>query len=226
MPNSGSESFNDAKRLLQQFVLKPIAYCIEALQRLWQADGPSVLFLAIGSLMCAALITWAKGDSVRRGKVYSATVCFDRSPSVMPNTPIRMKGVQIGQVADVQAKLDHAEVTMNINDASIVIPRTSQLVMTESGMFVVDPYVDIIVPPTVHAADYSAYDPFDLTGVSRQHIVCSGDVIYGSQGGSFDDMVRIVTRISRGDKEEELRSKWMEKQAAKRLAKPAAASGR
>lgn len=59
---------------------------------------------------------------------------------------------------------------VQINDASILIPKAARFLMTESGMFV-DPFVDVIVPADTKADSYAGCDPFDRSGASAAKVL-------------------------------------------------------
>lgn len=104
-----------ALRAVQAALLQPWHLVTSAVRQFWSRDGGVLLFLAVGAAMCAALVFWATGDAIKRGKTYVATVCFDRAPNCVKNTPVRLKGVQIGSVADIRPRLDHVQVTGDVD---------------------------------------------------------------------------------------------------------------
>jgi len=181
------------------------------LQRSWAANSSVVLFLGLGSAITALLYAWACGDTVRTGRPYTAHIRFERTPNLARRTPLRMKGVQVGQVVAIVPHLEHVDVTVQVNDVTIVLPRAARYDMTESGMFV-DPFIDVIVPEGVDGDALRAFSPLAPPGsAASAHIVLAGETVRGAQGGSFNDLVKIMTRLQRGDAVAELgRKKGLE----------------
>jgi len=174
------------------------------LQRSWAANSSVLLFLGLGSAITALLYAWACGDTVRTGRPYTAHIRFERTPNLARRTPLRMKGVQVGQVVAIVPHLEHVDVTVQVNDVTIVLPRAARYDMTESGMFV-DPFIDVIVPEGVDGDALRAFSPLAPPGsAASAHIVLAGETVRGAQGGSFNDLVKIMTRLQRGDAVAEL----------------------
>jgi hypothetical protein len=78
---------------------------------------------------------------------------FDDACGVGRGTPLRMKGVQMGQASGLATDLATAEVTIEVNEGQNIIPAGSTVEINHSGLFG-DTFLDVVLPPgqghTVH----------------------------------------------------------------------------
>lgn len=161
-------------------------------------EGSLGLFLLFGGALGAALIMWARGSALRKGQPYLATLEFPQACGITVGTPVRIRGVQVGSVLNVKPSLDRVDVLVEVNDSATVIPRNSIIEANQSGL-IAEPLVDIT--PQVPIPYYHA-GPMDKSCEEEGAIVCHNGHIRGQQGVALDDLVYILTKISRQMEEE------------------------
>ncbi|KXZ42847.1 hypothetical protein GPECTOR_115g341 [Gonium pectorale] len=105
-------------------------------------------------------------------------------------TPVRIRGVQVGQVLAVKPSLERVDVLVEVNDVSTVIPRNSVIEANQSGL-IAEPLVDIT--PQLPVPAYSAL-PHEPGCAEEGLLVCANGSIAGRQGVALDDLVYIMTR--------------------------------
>ncbi|KAG2441473.1 hypothetical protein HXX76_003095 [Chlamydomonas incerta] len=156
-------------------------------------EGGVGLFVLAGGGAAVALVMWARGNALRTGTPYQATIEFPLACGIQIGTPVRIRGVQVGQVLAVKPSLERVDVLVEVNDVSTVIPRNSVIEANQSGL-IAEPLVDIT--PQMPVPDYKAL-PHEPRCQDESLIVCSNGHIQGRQGVALDDLVYIMTRLAR-----------------------------
>lgn len=158
------------------------------------AEGGLGLFTLAGGVVLVALLAWAKGTALRKGRPYQATLEFPLACGITVGTPVRIRGVAVGSVLTVRPSLDKVDVLVEVNDTSTVIPRNSVIEANQSGL-IAEPLIDIT--PQLPLPTYTA-SPLELAGCEEEAaIVCNHGHIKGQQGVALDDMVYVMTRMAR-----------------------------
>lgn len=146
-----------------------------------------VAFLLGGMFVWTLLWGWAKGSPIRKNNPYTFTMTFSEASKVDSGTPVRMKGVQIGQINKVKLQPGHLEAVAEVCDAHNLIPVGSRVDINLLGL-ASDPWIDITPPAgCVVRKDHGPHHP---DCVKDGLIVCNGGHIKGHQGGSSDYMMR------------------------------------
>eukprot|EP00879_Flechtneria_rotunda_P011844 GHRR01012371.1.p1 GENE.GHRR01012371.1~~GHRR01012371.1.p1 ORF type:complete len:310 (+),score=113.77 GHRR01012371.1:981-1910(+) len=163
------------------------------------AEGGVGLFTLVGGIVAVGLLMWAKGTALRTGRPYQATIEFPLACGITIGTPVRIRGVAVGQVLNVKPSLDKVDVLVEVNDVATVIPRNSVIEANQSGL-IAEPLVDIT--PQLPLPTYKA-NPSDVAACEQEGaIVCNAGHIRGQQGVALDDMVYVMTRMARQMEEE------------------------
>jgi ABC-type transporter Mla subunit MlaD len=144
-------------------------------------------FLAGGALLSGLLLNWAAGTPMRRSNPYTMHITFQHASKIGEGTPVRMKGVQIGAVASVAINPSHIDVTAEVLDAHNVVPVGSRVDINQFGL-AADPFVDITPPEGCRVNP--KVGPHHPKCQAEGLIVCDGQQIAGSQGGSMDYMMK------------------------------------
>jgi ABC-type transporter Mla subunit MlaD len=142
-------------------------------------EGGVGLFVAMGGAVAVALIMWAKGSAMRKGSPYQATIEFPLACGITIGTPVRIRGVPVGNVLNVKPSLDRVDVLVEINDVATVIPRNSVVEANQSGL-IAEPLVDIT--PQLPIPTYSA-SPLEPACEAEGMVVCNNGHIKGQQVG-------------------------------------------
>ncbi|KAI3465773.1 hypothetical protein Pfo_022436 [Paulownia fortunei] len=125
---------------------------------------------------------------------YLAVFAFDFIlVAFAPGTPVRIRGVNVGNVVHVNPSLRSIKAVVEVEDDKVIIPRNSLVEVNQSGLLM-ETLIDItprdpIATPCVW--------PLDVGCAKEGLIACDRQKIKGYQGVSLDTLVGIFTRIGR-----------------------------
>jgi hypothetical protein len=103
-----------------------------------------------------------------------------------------MKGVQIGQASSLATDLASAEVTIQVNEETLIIPEGSAVEINHSGLFG-DTFLDVLLPEGDKAPGHvlqHKYAPGEPGCQGEGVLVCQGARLEGRHGGNMDEMMR------------------------------------
>lgn len=156
-------------------------------------EGGVGLFVLMGAALAGGLAAWVSGASFNKGRGYQCTVQFPEACSITVGTPVRLRGIQVGSVLNVQPHLDRVDVLLEVADENTVIPRNSRIYANQSGL-IAEPLVDIM--PQLPIPDYEA-SPLSPLCDEEGNVVCNNGLIKGEKGVALDDLVYVCTRLMR-----------------------------
>lgn len=157
-------------------------------------EGGVGIFVISGAVLLSLTVGWLKGYQVRsRTQKYQAVIEFSKANGIRVGTPVRIRGVDVGNVVNVKSSLESIDVVIQIMDAKVVIPRNSLVEVNQSGLLM-DTLIDItpenqLPQPTV--------GPLDPLCSEEGVIVCDRQRLKGEQGVNLDELVGIMTRLAR-----------------------------
>ncbi|GAB4835667.1 Protein TRIGALACTOSYLDIACYLGLYCEROL 2, chloroplastic [Ancistrocladus abbreviatus] len=157
-------------------------------------EGGVGLFLVSGTILLALSLVWLRGFQIRsKFRKYLAVFEFAQACGICTGTPVRIRGVNVGNVIRVNPSLKSIEAVVEVDDDKIIIPRNSLVEVNQSGLLM-ETIIDItpqdpIPTPSVGPLDQGC----DKEGL----IVCDRQKIQGYQGVSLDALVGIFTRLGR-----------------------------
>jgi len=156
--------------------------------------GPDlVAFIVGGAAVIVGMLVWASGARVfKSGRSYQAIIEFPRACGITVGTPVRIRGVRVGQAVAVRPSLEKVEVVVEVDDEATVIPRRSEVQANQSGL-IAEPLIDVV--PTLPIAPFSALPTH--TGCEAEGVlVCNRGRIQGEPGVALDDLVYIMTKLA------------------------------
>jgi ABC-type transporter Mla subunit MlaD len=158
------------------------------------AQGAVGLFIFAGAGFCLMLLSWARGGQLGgKSRGYQAILEFPVACGITVGTPVRIRGVIVGQVLAVQPSLEQVDVLVEMRDATTVIPRNSLIEANQSGL-IAEPLVDIT--PQMPIPVYTA-NPLDEECETEGKVVCHQGRMKGQRGVALDDLVYICTKIAK-----------------------------
>ena len=123
---------------------------------------------------------------------YSFFIEFNNANGILIGTPIKMRGVQIGSIKNMQLKQNCVLVLAEINSHNTIIARDSIIETTQTGLLN-DSVIDIV--PLNNVAENLTISPTSFSCNSSK-IICKNTYVLGDRGLNYDDLVRSTTRIS------------------------------
>nr|YP_009315300.1 Hypothetical protein ycf22 [Yamadaella caenomyce]SCW23755.1 Hypothetical protein ycf22 [Yamadaella caenomyce] len=151
-----------------------------------------VMFLFF--MLFFAMTSWLVINRPDMKNSYSVFVEFDNAYGIKPGTPVRLRGLDIGSVVNIDMNLHSVLVLIRINSSSSVIPKRSLVETTQTGLLN-DCVIDIIPQEYIKSRIIGMTNP--LSHLCRDDkIVCHLSYLEGDRGLNYDDLVRATTRIS------------------------------
>ncbi|CAH9131436.1 unnamed protein product [Cuscuta epithymum] len=182
----------DVPRNIWRQTLRPLGDFGFGRRSIW--EGGVGLFLVSGAVLLALSLAWLRGFQLRsKFRKYMAVFEFEHASGICTGTPVRIRGVNVGNVIRVNPSLRNIEAVVEVEDDKIIVPRNSTVEVNQSGLLM-ETVIDItpkdpIPTPTV--------GPLDQDCLREGLIVCDRQKIKGKQGVSLDALVGIFTRIGR-----------------------------
>ncbi|XP_031381948.1 protein TRIGALACTOSYLDIACYLGLYCEROL 2, chloroplastic [Punica granatum] len=182
----------DVPRNLWRQTLRPLSDFGFGRRSIW--EGGVGLFLVSGAVLLALSLAWLRGFQMRsKFRKYLAVFEFSQACGICTGTPVRIRGVTVGNVIRVNSSLRKIEAVVEVEDDKIIIPRNSQVEVNQSGLLM-ETLIDITPRDPIPTPSVSPLDPeCDKEGL----IVCDRQKIKGHQGVSLDALVGIFTRLGR-----------------------------
>ncbi|CAK8565235.1 unnamed protein product [Lathyrus sativus] len=157
-------------------------------------EGGVGLFLVSGAVLFALSLAWLKGFQIRSNfSKYTATFEFSQASGISTGTPVRIRGVTVGDVIRVNPSLKSIEAVVEIEDDKTIIPRNSLVEVNQSGLLM-ETIIDITPRDPIPTPSAG---PLDKECHKEGLIVCDREKMKGSQGVSLDALVGIFTRLGR-----------------------------
>lgn len=157
-------------------------------------EGGVGLFLVSGTILFVLSMAWLRAFQINsKFRKYTAVFEFAQACGISTGTPVRIRGVTVGNVICVNPSLKSIEAVVEIEDDKTIIPKNSFVEVNQSGLLM-ETKIDInprdpIPTPSV--------GPLDEECAKEGLIVCDREKIKGHQGVSLDEMVGIYTRLGR-----------------------------
>ncbi|XP_009589985.1 protein TRIGALACTOSYLDIACYLGLYCEROL 2, chloroplastic [Nicotiana tabacum] len=182
----------DVPRNIWRRTMRPLSDFGFGRRSIW--EGGVGLFIVSGTVLLALSLVWLRGFQLRsRFRKYLAVLQFEQACGICTGTPVRIRGVNIGNVIRVNPSLRNVEAVVEVEDDKIIIPRNSLVEVNQSGL-IMETMIDI-----------TPRDPIPVPSVGPLHpdcakeglIICDRQKIKGYQGVSLDALVGIFTRLGR-----------------------------
>ncbi|KAK7316603.1 hypothetical protein RJT34_00191 [Clitoria ternatea] len=193
-PASGSKNplavVLDIPHTIWKQTLRPLSDFGFGGRSIW--EGGVGLFLVSGAVLFALSLAWLRGFQMRsKFRKYTATFEFDQACGICTGTPVRIRGVTVGDVISVNPSLRSIEAVVEIEDDKTIIPRNSLVEVNQSGLLM-ETIIDITPRDPIPSPSTG---PLDQECPKEGLIVCDREKIKGYQGVSLDALVGIFTRL-------------------------------
>ncbi|OMP06289.1 Mammalian cell entry-related protein [Corchorus olitorius] len=182
----------DVPRNIWRQTLRPLSDFGFGRRSIW--EGGVGLFLVSGTVLLALSLAWLRGFQIRsKFRKYLAVFEFAQASGICTGTPVRIRGVTVGNVVRVNPSLKSIEAVVEVEDDKIIIPRNSLVEVNQSGLLM-ETMIDITPRDPIPSP---LVGPLDSDCIKEGLIVCDRQKIKGEQGVSLDALVGIVTRLAR-----------------------------
>ena len=146
------------------------------------------IFIFIFSICFLYAICLLKLENLK----YSFFIEFDNANGMVIGTPIKLRGVQVGIIQNLQLKPNCVLALAEIYSHKTTIVKDSIFETTQTGLLN-DTVIDII--PLKHLEGGLKISPISFS-CDNSKIVCNNTYVLGDRGLNYDDLVRSTTRIS------------------------------
>ncbi|XP_057462331.1 protein TRIGALACTOSYLDIACYLGLYCEROL 2, chloroplastic-like isoform X2 [Actinidia eriantha] len=197
LPNSSEEEnpfagILDFPRTVWRQTVRPLSDFGFGRRSIW--EGGVGLFLVSVTVLLAFSLAWLRGFQLRsKFRKYLAVFEFAQACGICTGTPVRIRGVTVGNVIQVNPSLKSIEAVVEVEDDKIIIPRNSLVEVNQSGLLM-ETLIDITPRDPIPTPSVGPLDP---ECVKEGVIVCDRQKIKGYQGVSLDALVGIFTRLGR-----------------------------
>ncbi|KAK9288745.1 hypothetical protein L1049_017209 [Liquidambar formosana] len=197
-PPSSSDSKNPLETVLNiprniwRQTLRPLSDFGFGRRSIW--EGGVGLFLVSGVVLFVLSLAWLRAFQLRsKFRKYLAVFEFSQACGICTGTPVRIRGVTVGNVIRVNPSLKCIEAVVEVEDDKTIIPRNSVIEVNQSGLLM-ETMIDITPRDPIPTPSVG---PLDADCVKEGVIVCDRQTIKGYQGVSLDALVGIFTRLGR-----------------------------
>ncbi|XP_020226674.1 protein TRIGALACTOSYLDIACYLGLYCEROL 2, chloroplastic isoform X1 [Cajanus cajan] len=157
-------------------------------------EGGVGLFLVSGTVLFVLSLAWLRDFQIRsKFRKYTVAFEFAQACGISKGTPVRIRGVNVGNVIGVNPSLKSIEAVVEVDDVKTIIPRNSLIEVNQSGLLM-ETKIDISPREPIPTPSVG---PLDQDCTKEGLILCDREKIKGYQGISLDTLVGIFTRLGR-----------------------------
>ncbi|KAG7976625.1 hypothetical protein I3843_06G159600 [Carya illinoinensis] len=183
----------DVPRIILRQTLRPLSDFGFGRRSIW--EGGVGLFLVSGAVLLALSLSWVRGFQIgSKFRKYLAVLEFAQASGMCKGTPVRIRGVTVGNVIHINLSLKSIEAVVEVEDEKIIIPKNSIIEVNRSGLLM-ETIIDITPLDPIPTPSVGPLDP---KCVEEGLIICNYQRIKGDQGISLDALVGIFTHLGRG----------------------------
>jgi phospholipid/cholesterol/gamma-HCH transport system substrate-binding protein len=156
-------------------------------------EGSVGLLLLLGLGIAVGIIAWLRGTNL--GGQYSLEIELADAIGLSKGSPVNYRGVKVGRVQSLIPSVYGVTAQVDIAPASFVIPRDSEISVTQSGFI---GQVELSIQPRAtfdKTATYPELSPFQPK-CEKSLILCDGDRLSGTTGANFDELIRSTTKLT------------------------------
>lgn len=128
----------------------------------------------------------------KRNEKYSFFIEFNNANGIIIGTPIKMRGISIGFINNIQLKVNSVLVSATVDSHKTLIPKSSIIETSQIGLL--NESVVEIIPVEIIISNIGN-GPLSIMCDSSS-IICNNMYLSGERGLNYDDLVRATTRIS------------------------------
>jgi phospholipid/cholesterol/gamma-HCH transport system substrate-binding protein len=160
-------------------------------------EGSVGLFILLGLGVVMGSIAWLRGANF--GGHYALAIELSDALGLNAGSAVKYRGIKVGQIRSLTPSINGVLAQVEIVPASLVIPRNSQVEVTQSGFI---GQVELSIRPkenkdkgSLPTQAVSTLSPFQPK-CDETVILCDGDRLNASVGANFDELIRSTTKLA------------------------------
>lgn len=150
-------------------------------------EGSVGLLILFSFLLFGGLVIWLRGLKFGQDS-YTITVNFENANRIIAGSPVRYRGVNVGEVMSINPNANGVAVQLKINRVDLSIPRENLLVEANQSGLIGETSIDIY-PQVKLTSDQAVIDPLS-EDCNSNLVICENDQIQGEVGASLDQLIR------------------------------------
>ncbi len=155
-------------------------------------EGSVGLLLLLGIGVFGILFLWINRLNATSG-TYKAIIEFANAGGMQKGTPVRYRGVKVGNISQIKPGANTIDVEIEIVQRDLIIPRDVVIEANQSGL-ISESIIDI-TPKTTLPPGVAIAKPLEKNCNSNL-IVCNGSRLKGQVGISVDELIRSSTELA------------------------------
>jgi phospholipid/cholesterol/gamma-HCH transport system substrate-binding protein len=155
-------------------------------------EGSVGLMLIAGLGIFAAAALWLRGIGPSNQK-YMINAQFAEAAGIQQGGAVRFRGIRVGKIANIKPNENGVDVTLEITDPTLKIPRNSIAEVSQTGL-IGEPVIEIV--PQGGSVTLAANSPNAVdSNCDGSAIVCNNTAMSGRAGASFNELLRRATAL-------------------------------
>lgn len=155
-------------------------------------EGSVGLLILAGVALFGGLVLWLRGLNPGR-RNYELVIRFDNTLGMQVGTSVSYRGVPVGRVLSINPRTNFVDVTTEITQQDLLIPRNARIETNQSGL-IGETTIDIT--PLEELGDEAlALSPFG-DQCDDAIIICDGERVQGDVGVSYESLLRSADQLA------------------------------
>ncbi|MDZ8027991.1 MAG: MlaD family protein [Nostoc sp. SerVER01] len=155
-------------------------------------EGSVGLLFLLGLGVFGILFLWINRLNATSG-TYKAIIEFANAGGMQKGTPVRYRGVKVGNISQIKPGANVIDVEIQIVQRDLIIPRDVVIEANQSGL-ISESIIDI-TPKTTLPAGVAIAKPLEKN-CNSSLIICNGSRLTGQVGISVDELIRSSTELT------------------------------
>ncbi|MBD2515304.1 MCE family protein [Nostoc sp. FACHB-973] len=155
-------------------------------------EGSVGLLVLLGLGVFGIFFLWLNRFNATRGS-YKAIIEFANAGGMQKGTPVRYRGVKVGNISRVKPGANSIDVEVEIVQTDLIIPRNVVIEANQTGL-ISESIIDI-TPKTTLPTGVAIAKPLEKN-CNSSLIICNGSRLKGQVGISVDQLIRSSTELT------------------------------
>ncbi|MBE9166490.1 MCE family protein [Pleurocapsales cyanobacterium LEGE 06147] len=155
-------------------------------------EGSVGLLALVGIILFGGFALWLRGFRFRDTS-YEIIADFPNVNGIQVGDSVRYRGLNVGQITNIQPATNGVDVTMEIYSSNLLIPKEATIQASRSGL-IGQTLIDI-TPQEQLPPEAQAMSPLSEE-CNPQLIICDRDRLQGQPGVTLDDLLPVMYRLT------------------------------